>query len=156
MDQVALVDVSAASNALVIRLDIIGGLLEVVALAITSLALAPARRPANASFNFGYAKLENICGLLIAQGQFSSLLIFLWLALHRAGRPRPGPLVATPSLGKPGALRPRDHAARRSPRLYRDRELLLDPRFITNSAHHVQSRAQGPSLGTGSVVLSAS
>jgi cation diffusion facilitator family transporter len=79
--------VSTASNALVIRLDIIGGLIEVVALAITSLALARARRPANESFNYGYAKLENICGLLIAQAQFASLLIFFWLALQRLAEP---------------------------------------------------------------------
>lgn len=55
---------SAGSNVLVIRLDVVGGLIELVALAITWHTLAHAKRPANEGFNYGYAKLENICGLL--------------------------------------------------------------------------------------------
>ncbi len=80
---------SAGSNALVIRLDVVGGLIELVALAITWHALSRARRPATEGFNYGYAKLENICGLLIAQVQFAYLLIFLWMAFQRLASPVP-------------------------------------------------------------------
>jgi divalent metal cation (Fe/Co/Zn/Cd) transporter len=80
---------SAGSNALVIRLDVVGSLLELVALGITWHALARARRPATDGFNYGFAKLENICGLLIAQVQFAYLLIFLWMALGRLAAPVP-------------------------------------------------------------------
>lgn len=81
--------VSAGSNALVIRLDVVGGLIELVALAITWHALARSKRPATDSFNYGFAKLENICGLLIALVQFAYLLIFLWMAVQRLAEPVP-------------------------------------------------------------------
>jgi cation diffusion facilitator family transporter len=78
---------SAGSNALVIRLDVVGSLIELVALGITWHALARAKRPATDGFNYGFAKLENICGLLIAQVQFAYLLIFLWMAFQRLAEP---------------------------------------------------------------------
>lgn len=81
--------VSAGSNALVIRLDVVGSLIELVALAITWHALSRARRPATDGFNYGFAKLENLCGLLIAQVQMAYLLIFLWMAFQRLAEPVP-------------------------------------------------------------------
>jgi cation diffusion facilitator family transporter len=80
---------SRGSNALVIRLDVVGSLLELVALAITWHALQRSKRPATDGFNFGFAKLENICGLLIAQVQFAYLLIFVWMAAGRLADPVP-------------------------------------------------------------------
>jgi divalent metal cation (Fe/Co/Zn/Cd) transporter len=77
------------SNALVLKLDLVGGLLELGALAITWQALARAGRPANEAFNYGLGKLENLCGLLIAQVQFASLLVFLWIAVDRILHPVP-------------------------------------------------------------------
>jgi cation diffusion facilitator family transporter len=79
--------VSAGSNALVIRLDVAGSLLELVALGITWHALVRSKRPANEAYNYGFAKLENLCGLLIAQVQMAYLLIFLWMAFQRLAEP---------------------------------------------------------------------
>ena len=81
--------VSQGSNALVIRLDVVGSMIELVALGITWHALSRARRPATEAYNYGFAKLENLCGLLIAQVQMAYLLIFLWMAFQRLADPVP-------------------------------------------------------------------
>ncbi len=81
--------VSAGSNSLVIRLDVVGSIIELVALGITWHALARSKRPANEAYNYGFAKLENLCGLLIAQVQMAYLLIFLWMAFQRLADPVP-------------------------------------------------------------------
>ena len=74
---------SLGSNVLVIRLDAIGSLLELAVLAVTYAALRRARRAPCDDYNFGLAKLENLCGLLFAQVQIVYLGIFVWLAVGR-------------------------------------------------------------------------
>ncbi|MGX9964233.1 cation diffusion facilitator family transporter [Roseomonas sp. F4] len=81
--------VAFESNSLVVRLDLVGGFLEIVALAVTWHALGRATRQANDDFNYGFAKLENLCGLLIAQVQLAYLLIFAWMAVQRLLSPVP-------------------------------------------------------------------
>ena len=83
------VGVSFKANVLLVRLDAIGGLIELVVLAITFAALRRAKAAPNDSYNYGLAKLENLCGLLFSQVQFVYLLVFAWLAFNRLLDPIP-------------------------------------------------------------------
>jgi len=80
---------SLGSNVLVIRLDAVGSLIELGVLAVTYAALRRARRAPCDDYNFGLAKLENLCGLLFAQVQIVYLGIFVWLAVGRFLDPVP-------------------------------------------------------------------
>ncbi|HYH20420.1 MAG TPA: cation transporter [Azospirillum sp.] len=78
---------SLGSNVLVVRLDAVGSLIELVALAITYVALRRAKAAPSDDFNYGLGKLENLCGLLFAQVQIVYLAVFVWLAVGRLGAP---------------------------------------------------------------------
>lgn len=83
------VGASFKANVLLVRLDAIGGLIELVVLAITFAAMRQVKRAPSDSFNYGLAKLENLCGLLFSQVQLVYLLIFAWLAFNRLLDPIP-------------------------------------------------------------------
>lgn len=80
---------SLGSNVLVVRLDAVGSLIELAALAITYVALRRAKAAPCDDFNYGLGKLENLCGLLFAQVQIVYLAVFVWLAVGRLGDPAP-------------------------------------------------------------------
>lgn len=79
--------VSQRSSALVIRLDLVGGVVELVALLVTLLTLRKARAAPDERFNYGLGKLENLCSLMLAMVQLIYLGIFVWIAAARLGRP---------------------------------------------------------------------
>jgi divalent metal cation (Fe/Co/Zn/Cd) transporter len=79
--------VTLRSSALVIRLDMVGGAVEVVALLVTLATLRKARQAPNEIFNYGLGKLENLCSLMLAMVQLVYLGIFVWIAATRLGQP---------------------------------------------------------------------
>ncbi|MGE0724772.1 MAG: cation transporter, partial [Alphaproteobacteria bacterium] len=75
------------TNVLIVRLDLVGYLVELSVLAITLAALHRSKAAPNDAFNYGMGKLENLCGLLFTLVQVVYLVIFVWLALGRLHDP---------------------------------------------------------------------